>query len=542
MGQPIVVAGAGAPGDDDGDDDGADSDRDWRRRHQDRHVRDAARRRAARMSDNQDSLHPPSRSGRRNVTPAPTVGPTAQPSGLIQGGFDAGKLAADAVAAASAAWQALAPTRMHIEQVNLPKFDGKDFLLFQKQFDAVVSEQKWGPDTCARKLLESLQGDTRRHVEPHMTYDEMVEALCQYYAGSRPSVEAKNALRHFTKDRDETIEAYASRIQAFADGARLTPFDKKKYMQEAFMNGIRHNTKMQRYIEKRTSQHENVHIVKLLKAAQDYLHDKQGSTQTGLGGKAKLAKHKVKGEQSDEKPQCNAMAGNRKEPLTHEDAAVEPEVDEEQAKVRKEKADKKQSHNAGWKKRLEESQKANEELQVQLKKAIEAMTQQQAQQQSQNFSGRGQNYRGNNNWGGGNWSTGSNWGGNGGQGQRGGGYRNNYRNDNQRNDGYRSDGGHSNFRGNPNYRDARTFNQSNFNHGPPPQQSRPDFSRPPPNMGSNGQTSAPNHTAAPTSGATTAPTCNKHEVTSQTDRYGGVDPSVFPGDGIYEGSASGSQA
>ena len=499
------------------------------------------------MSDYQDSLHPPSRASRRpsqSGRPVLPVNQVAPAPGLINSGFDAGKIAADAVAAASAALQALAPARMHLEQINLPRFNGKDFLLFHKQFEAVVAEQQWSPETCARKLLESLEGDTRRHVEAYMTYDEMLEALRQYYAGSRPSIEAKNALRHYQRNQGETIEAFATRIQAFADGARLTPFDKTKYMQEAFMNGIKNDTKMQRYIEKRTSQHENVHIVKLLKAAQDYMHDKQGSTQTGPQSKAKFGKHKNKakgGGQSESQPQCNVMQGGRKEPLTHEDAAVEPEVEEEQAKVQKDKSDKKQSNNQSWKKRLEVSQKTNEELQEQLKKAIEAMAQQQAQAQSS--QNRGQGFRNNNNnWGGNNnWSTGSNWGGNGGQNQRNGGFRNGFRNDGQRNDGYRSDGGRSAWRGNPNYQDARVFNNSNYNQGAPNQQ-RPNFNRPPPNMDMSIPPPPIKPAPAGPPAPPAAPACNKHEVPSQTECYGDIDPSVFPGDGIYSGSSSGSHA
>ena len=542
--QLLVAAGAGAPGGDD-DDDGADSDRDWYRRHQDRHVRDAARRRAARMSDNQDSCHPPSRSGHRPASVGPAAGQPAPGPGLINQGFDAGRIAADAVAVASAALQALAPARMNIEQINLPKFNGADFLLFHKQFEAVAAEQQWSPQTRARKLLECLEGDTRRHVEAYMTEEEMLEALRQYYAGSRPSIEAKNILRHYSRNRDETIEAFASRIQAFADGARLTPFDKKKYMQEAFMNGIKSDTKMQRYIEKRTSQDENVHIVKLLKAAQDYLHDKQGSTQTGNQPKAKFGKHKQKakgGGQNETQPQCNVAQGSRKEPLTHEDESVEPEVEEEQQKVNKEKNEKKQSNNQSWKQKLVESHKANEVLQEQLKKAIDAMAQQQAQVQPQNWQPRGQNFRNNNN-NNNNWSSNnSNWGGNGGQNQRNGNYRGNFRNDGQRNDGYRSDGGRSGWRGNPNYQDMRSFNNSNFNQGPPPQQQRQGFNRPPPQAAGNAPPPAQNHSTSGQPAQQAAPSCNKHEVPSQTDRYGGIDPSVYPEGDIYSGSSSGSQA
>ena len=537
----LTAAAGGAPGGGgDDDDDGGDSDRDWYRHHRNRHMQDAARRRAARLSDNQDNQHPPSRTSRRDPTHTGSPGVRAPPSGYINSGFDAGKIAADAVAAASAAWQSLAPTRLHIEQVNLPKFDGKDFLLFHKQFDAVVKEQRWSPETCARKLLESLEGDTRRHVEVSMDYDEMLEALRQYYAGSRPSIEAKNILRHFNKNKDESIEEFASRIQACADGARLTSFDKLKYMQEAFMNGLRNDTKMQRYIEKRTSQHENVHIVKLLKAAQDYLHDKQGSTQPNPTGKAKLNSHKPKGKKqnsdgaSEGQPKANVMKGGRKEPLSHDDPAVEQEVEEEQEKAQQSKGGKNKQGSSAWKKRYEEAEKRSNELRDQLQKAIETVTQQAQiqQQQTANFQNRGGNYRNNN------------WGGNSNYNQRNDNFRNNngYRNNNGgfRNDGYRSDGGRSDgnrsgWRNNPNYQDSRVFNNSGLNNGAS-QPPRPDASRPPPN-----QTQQPASTSAGNA-TTSAPAQFSKHMPSQTDRYAGVDPSVYPEDGMYTRSDDDSQA
>ena len=535
-----MVAGAEAPRGDDDDDDDADSDRDWYHRHRNQHVKDAARRRAARMSDNPDNQYPPSCAGRTASATPSVVSAVPQP-GLIQQRFHAGKIAADAVAVASAALQALAPTRMQLEQVNLPKFDGKDFMLFHKQFDAVISEQKWSHETCARKLLECLEGDTRRHVEVHMTYDEMLEALRQYYAGSRPSVEAKNILRHFAKDREETIEAFASRIQSFADGARLTAFDKKKYMQEAFLNGIKHDTKMQRYIEKRTSQHENVHIVKLLKAAQDYLHDKQGSTQTGLGPKAKLGKHqataKGEGGKQDEIPQCSTLTGTPNDPLTMEDDSIEPEVNEGPAQ--KGEGNRMESNNLSWKQRLEVSHKANKELQALLKQAIEAIIQQHAPTQSSNLQGRGQNFRNNNNWNGNNSWNNNNWNS---QGLRAGGFRSNSHNDGQRNDGYRGESSRSNWRSNSNYQDTRVYNNSNYSQGnaPPP---RPDFSRPPPNHDSNPlkpmkQIPSANATAVPA----VQPACNRHETQTQTECYGEINPKVFPENTRYSGSIDGGQA
>ena len=538
-----AAAGAGAPGGGDDDDDGGDSDRDWYRHHRDRHLQDAARRRAARMSDYQDSIHPPSRASRRGQSQGGPNVAQPQTSGYINPVFDAGKIAADAVAAASAAWQALAPTRMHIEQVNLPKFNGKDFLLFLKQFEAVVSEQKWSRETCAHKLLESLEGDTRRHVETTMDYDEMLEALRQYYAGSLPSIEAKNYLRHMNKERGESIEAFATRIQAYADQARLSTFDKLKYMQEAFMNGIRSDTKMQRYIEKRTSQHENVHIVKLLKAAQDYQHDKQGTTQVGQGGKAKLNNHKpkgknkTKGQQPESQPQLNVMKGGRQEPLTHDDPEVEQEAGEEQEKAQNQKGGNKKNNNQTWRKRFDEAEKRSAELRDQLQKAIETVTQQaQAQQQRiANYQNRGNGFRNNNNGG---------WNGNNGSNQRSDGFRNNsgFRNNGFRNDGYRSDGGRSDgnrsaWRGNSNYQDSRVFNNSGYN-GNQQQPPRQDGNRPPANISSNQQSGAANAGGS----APPAPAqLNKH-APSQTDNYGFIDPSVYPEDGMYEGSGDGGQA
>jgi hypothetical protein len=120
-------------------------------------------------------------------------------SALITSQFDATKVAAEAVAAASAALQAMAPGRMQLNTYTLPKFNGKDFSLFYKQFESLALDQEWTDRQRARKLVECLEGDTRRHVEGTMSYSEMLQTLRQYYAGARPSVEAKNKLRNFRK-------------------------------------------------------------------------------------------------------------------------------------------------------------------------------------------------------------------------------------------------------------------------------------------------------------------------------------------------------
>jgi hypothetical protein len=320
--------------------------------------------------------------------------------------FDATKMAAEAVAAASAALQALAPGRMQLNTYMLPKFDGRDFLLFQKQFESLALDQEWTDRQKARKLVECLEGTTRRHVDGTMTYAEMLQALRQYYAGARPSVEAKNKLRNFKKGIEETIEAFASRIQAYADEARLTNFEKERYMQEAFMNGIQYDTKMQRYIEKKTPRDQNVHIVQLLKAAQDYQHEKQGSTRLPTEGmrqkKGVFNQHAVpeydsNGDSGDDgyAPTFNVLKTGRKEALTHEDESVAQEVAEEQARLQAEKAEK--NKNRGMSKneaeemrqrmiRLEEAQRqmiSTAQQQVQTAQQQLDLVAQQRQQQSQ---------------------------------------------------------------------------------------------------------------------------------------------------------------
>ena len=566
--QRVLYTAAGAPGGDGGDGDDGDSDRDYYRRNRDQHLRDAVRRRAARLSDNPGAAHPPAQPGRSQPSLASLA--HVPPPGPAQSGTSNAQAVSDAVMAASAALQALAPTRLHIEQINLPKFNGQDFNLFYKQFESIANDQGWNEVTRGRKLMESLEGDTRRHVESYMSYREMLEALGQYYAGSRPSIEAKNALRNFRKNREETLEAFASRIQAYADGSRLSHFDKIKYMQEAFMNGLFYDPRMQRYIEKRTSQDENVHIVKLLKAAQDYQHDKQGSAQNPVQTKRQNYNNMATGQPKNQRaagtqaapelvdmnsnnnnngvapqmnflaPQANVLKTGRKEPLRHDDPAVQPEVEDEQEKVRQERAEKQQARAIG--------RKEFEELQQQL--ALIAQNQQQQMQRQNNR--RNDNYQG---------------------------YRNNqdgqYNNQGgQYNRGYNNRGGYQGNQGPPrgyNNGAPRPYNPNygnngggNFGQNNAPQQQgnfRPQFppntAAPPPNDRNMPQDIRRNYGPPPVKYTPSAPlgqtpsqpapaTLNQHTTSNAPaatdDAFLGVDKSVYPENSIYSSSSSGSQA
>lgn len=289
--QQTVMTAAGAPGGG-GDDDCDDSDREWRRKTKERHIQDAARRQARRVSENPEAEQPLSLMSRHSnptnqpasieprtsqtfMQPAMTMcPPPAQSTQLSEQRIqsEASRIALEAV-------RNMPTPQVIVDQIELPKFEGKDFLLFEKQFTCLCADKMWDDATKGRKLLSCLQGDTRRHVETQMTFSEMIQSLRQYYAGFRPSVEAKNMLRNFYKERHESIEEFASRIKAYADQLRLTKHDKEKYMYEAFMNGIKYDPSLQCYIEKKSPDDTNVCLAKLLKLAQDYA-EKQGSTRS----------------------------------------------------------------------------------------------------------------------------------------------------------------------------------------------------------------------------------------------------------------------
>ena len=295
-----TVAAGGAPGGDEGDD--GDSDWDEYRRMRDKHFSDAAKRRTDRVKQNHGADYPHSHTGSKGYGASQAAsqqsnmhGTTMTKSGQHRGDvlppselngapqqLEGHVQSSESVMSAPVTAPVPAiPARIHIEQVRLPTFNGKDLPLFLKQFESIAEDSNWNELVKARKLMECLEGKTRRHVDETMDYCERIEALKQYYGGSRPSTEAKNLLRNFKKARDESIEEYASRIQAFADECCMTEYDKKLHMQMAFMNGLAYDTKMQRYIEKHTTVDELVPIGKLLKAAQQYVCNKMGSTSTG---------------------------------------------------------------------------------------------------------------------------------------------------------------------------------------------------------------------------------------------------------------------
>ena len=554
-----TAAGAGAPGggDDDGDD--GDSDRELFRRWKERHIADASRRRAARLSDNPAASRPPSLQNR-------SCDPTSQPShsqpsatsfNFIQPQFASGQPSCPPIHPVPI--PVAPPTRLHIEQVTLPKFDGKAFNLFYKQFDSIANDQQWTAQVKARKLLESLEGDTRRHVEASMTYDEMLDALRQYYAGARPSVEAKNTLRNFRKDRGETIEEFASRIQAYADEARLSPFDKTKYMQEAFLSGISYDPAMQRYIEKKTTQQDNTPIVKLLKAAQDYQHNKQGSTSGPIRRRdfnSHMAGNGQRGRQNpggQAQPSLQVLKTGRKEPLSHDDPAVQEEAEQEQEKVRQERQERSNQRAAASRKELERMQEKIEALQQELERQKDTKPQQQPQQQNGNFPPRNDGYRG------------------GGR----GGYRNNFNNDGYRNDrgGYKGNGrgrgGYQTQRNDNNYNQRNDGNykagnqgyhqggyrggnnggyrgngRSNYDSQPRrnngmPQDVRQEQRRSQPGPTPTRPLTQGQQTVAP------APQLNQHaamDASGDAQSFMGLDPNVYPEDGVYCGSSAASQA
>ena len=159
-------------------------------------------------------------------------------------------------------------TSLIFDKVDLPKFDGTDLSLFLRQFRSLAYYDNYSEKKNAKILFQCLQGETRRHIEEGMTYDECIHALTQFFGNGRPSVESKNLLRTFKIYQSETIEEFTSRIMSFADGCRLDPETKKLYMHLAFMNGIAYNPAMQRYIDKHTQEQPVVCIVDLMAAAQ----------------------------------------------------------------------------------------------------------------------------------------------------------------------------------------------------------------------------------------------------------------------------------
>ena len=239
-------------------------------------------------------------------------------------------------------------------------------------------------------------------------------------------------------------------------------------------------------------------------------------------------------------PQMNVLKTGRKEPLRHDDPAVQPEVEEEQDKIRQERAEKQQARAIG--------RKEFEELQQQLAQIAQA---QQQQLQQLNFR-RNDGYQ----------NRSGPYNGQGGQFNRGFNNRGGYQGNQGPPRGFNS--GPRPF--NPNYNN--NFNGNYNQQGGPPQQGgfrqpapqnsgapppndrgmprdiRRDYGPPQPKYTPSaplGQT--PSQPAPKPSGPATMNQHTTSTTQAQTDdAYAGIDKSVFPDGGIYSSSSSGSQA
>jgi hypothetical protein len=336
------------------------------------------------------------------------------------------------------------------------------------------------------------------------------------------------------------------------------------------MNGIQYDTKMQKYIERHTTQDDNVHIVQLLRAAQDYQHEKVGSTKSTVdqprkkGGLYNRLEYEDDDSDDDVSPVCNVMKSNKKEALTHDDEAVRQEVAEERQRQEAERMEKNKNRGMSrneaeeMRQRMVSLEAAQNQMLAATQQQLQLLTQQQQQRQYQ----KGQNdYRGGFSSNGGNRNcfrcgveghmardcpTNQQNAGRGGGNQSRGGYQNN----NARNAAGRGNGNNNSKlppRPGTTLRDQARDNNGQQNQRGAQGTQRPDYSKPPPAANQQRNSNVNNNYASPPSLGQVAippppqqqqgnrPRNNQHTST-QVDAYGGLNPGVFPENGRYKGS------
>ena len=296
----------------------------------------------------------------------------------------------------------------------------------------------------------------------------------------------------------------------------------------AFVNGLAYDTQMQRYIEKHTSVDGPVPIVKLLKAAQQYTHNKTGSTSTtSRKSYNQIQANNRNGRNHNDthtNPQLNVLKTGRKEALTHDDPQVTNEANAEQVKAQQERDEKASNRAAASRRELEMMQEKMNSLKQLVEAQLNASNVQAGGQQRSTTPNGYQRNGYQNNWQDRNYNNNNGYGGN-----RRGGYNNNngYNGRNRYDNRNNSRGGYNSDRGGNNYNRHNNYGNQQQSSSQMPRDARLDGQQ---------QTRPPTTPSAPLQN-------NQHQVSGSTQTgasaYPGDTYNVFPQDNVYVGSHDG---
>ena len=212
------------------------------------------------------------------------------------------------------------------QSVKLPKFNGTNFYSFINIFETNAKLRKWNNEERLAWFLPCIEGEARLYLETEpdemLSYERVKRSMEERYGNRYSTFDVKRQIRTLKRERGESIESFADRLQSVAQTGKIDKTDKCELFYRAFLDAVEDEPKLQMYIEKEHDKNRQARLPDLLKMVREY---RERSPERSVREKSVNV--------------CQSF-DKRKGSLRHEDPNVQEEVRREGQKVKEERRDK----------------------------------------------------------------------------------------------------------------------------------------------------------------------------------------------------------
>ena len=139
--------------------------------------------------------------------------------------------------------------------LRLPLFDGHDWSGFISQFEMCAKRYHWSDSVKVMRLIASIVGKARQSLSStmmtHWSYFALKKHFETRYGKSQRSVPIQDQLSEITRKTDQNLQQYYDSINRVVNSADMSYEKRDKLVYTTFMQGLRSNQHMHRWVARR---------------------------------------------------------------------------------------------------------------------------------------------------------------------------------------------------------------------------------------------------------------------------------------------------